>query len=103
MINSVLQDFLFDIIEHTDTTNEKYYAFEKEVRAQSAALDARGAALCDAVLKKANQLMWLNLTLSRAALSDEKKNEVVKKKDALLTWFKTAYTEVDEHEKDTHS
>lgn len=103
MIEKELRHFLADILRDADTTNERYYEFEKTIKGALPALEAGRAALCEAVLKKANQLMWLNLTLERAAVGAEKKADIRQKKEDLLEWFRSVYTEVDERQKNSHN
>lgn len=103
MIYKSISPFLFDIIANQDTTNEKYYACEEELKKQKTFLEKKDNDLCDEILKKANQLMWLNLTLNRAVLSQENKAHVTVKKEKLIQWFKEIYGDLNECKDDIDS
>jgi len=86
----VFARFVFDILQDGDTTNERYYEIEKIYTERISEIDEGARGTIKIALQKANQLMWVNLTLQRAALSDEKRNETEQKKEALLNFFRTA-------------
>jgi hypothetical protein len=103
MIEIVINAFVSDIIKVGNTTNEKYYACQEYVERDKETLSREMKVLTDDILKKANQLMWINLTLERANLPDEKQKSVARQKEELLDWFRQAAEKLDEYQKDSNS
>ena len=105
-IYSAAGEFVLDILRITDTTNEKYYKIEKIIQEGTKTLHQEEKDLLRAMLTKANQLMWLNLTLERGAISAAQRETAASKKEALLRWFKKRYDLIKETygtEEDPHS
>jgi len=99
-IYTVICTFVSDIIHKGTTTDEEYYACEKCLLSSQGNFNTDEAALFTEILTKANQLMWVNLTLEHAQLSTEKRDEIVRKKEDLIEWFVHVNGEVHEHKKD---
>ena len=80
----MLKDFIIYIMETGDTTNEQYYALQNYYEAQN---NVSEDLPLGEILKKANQLMWLNLSLSRSELDIANKKRVLSQKDSIIKWF----------------
>lgn len=90
-----VRDFLEDLLQYGDTTNEKYYACEKIVGAQAKNIESEHKAIVAQVLTYSNELMWLNLSLERAALSDEKQEQTVSRKKHIIKTLSSIKQEIE--------